>query len=48
MPGDHALLPVLLAAGREEALRPLLIQLIVIILAARAGAVIARNGRPEE
>jgi Kef-type K+ transport system membrane component KefB len=42
MPGDHALLPVLLAAGREEALRPLLIQLIVIILAARAGAVIAR------
>jgi Kef-type K+ transport system membrane component KefB len=42
MPGDHTLLPILLAAGREEALRPLLIQLIVIILAARAGAVIAR------
>ncbi|MCE9632481.1 MAG: cation:proton antiporter [Planctomycetia bacterium] len=33
---------ILLAAGREEALRPLLIQLIVIILAARAGAVVAR------
>ncbi len=35
-------LPVLLAAGREEALRPLLVQLIVIILAARAGAALAR------
>ena len=35
-------IPVLLAAGREEALRPLLIQLIVIILAARAGATVAR------
>ncbi len=35
-------MPVVLAAGREEALRPLLIQLIVIILAARAGAAVAR------
>jgi Kef-type K+ transport system membrane component KefB len=34
--------PVLLAAGREEALRPLLVQLVVIVLAARAGAVVAR------
>ncbi|MEI6637141.1 MAG: hypothetical protein WCO99_11300, partial [Planctomycetota bacterium] len=33
---------VLLAAGREESLRPLLVQLVVIILAARAGAVVAR------
>jgi Kef-type K+ transport system membrane component KefB len=33
---------VLLAAGREEALRPLLVQLVVIILAARAGAAVAR------
>jgi Kef-type K+ transport system membrane component KefB len=35
-------LPVLVAAGREDALRPLLVQLIVIILAARAGAAVAR------
>jgi Kef-type K+ transport system membrane component KefB len=35
-------LPILLAAGREESLRPLLVQLIVIILAARAGAAVAR------
>ena len=35
-------LPVLLAAGREEALRPLLVQLLVIVLAARAGAAVAR------
>jgi Kef-type K+ transport system membrane component KefB len=35
-------LPVLLAAGREEALRPLLVQLVVIMLAARAGAAVAR------
>jgi Kef-type K+ transport system membrane component KefB len=35
-------LPLLLAAGREEALRPLLVQLIVIVLAARAGAAVAR------
>lgn len=34
--------PILLAAGREEALRPLLLQLVVIILAARAGAAVAR------
>lgn len=32
----------LLAVGREESLRPLLVQLVVIILAARAGAVVAR------
>jgi len=35
-------LPLLLAAGREGALRPLLVQLVVIILAARAGAIVAR------
>lgn len=35
-------LPILLAAGREESLRPLLVQLIVIVLAARAGAAVAR------
>ncbi|MFM8735554.1 MAG: cation:proton antiporter [Pirellulales bacterium] len=34
--------PILLAAGREEMLRPLLLQLVVIILAARAGAIVAR------
>lgn len=34
--------PILLAAGREETLRPLLIQLVVIIIAARAGATLAR------
>ena len=33
---------LLLAVGREESLRPLLVQLVVIILAARAGAVVAR------
>ncbi|MFM9023963.1 MAG: cation:proton antiporter [Planctomycetaceae bacterium] len=38
-------LPVLVAAGREEALRPLLVQLVVIILAARAGAAVARRLR---
>ena len=38
----HPFAPILLAAGREEALRPLLVQLVVIILAARAGAVVAR------
>jgi len=37
-----ACVPVLLAAGREEMLRPLLLQLVVIVLAARAGAVVAR------
>jgi len=37
-----ASLPILLAAGREEALRPLLLQLVVIILAARGGGVVAR------
>lgn len=43
MPADpSALVPVLLAAGREEALRPLLLQLVVIVLAARGGAVVAR------
>jgi len=40
-----ASLPILVAAGREEALRPLLLQLIVIVLAARAGAVVARGLR---
>ncbi len=35
-------MPLLLAAGREGALRPLLVQLVVIILAARAGAILAR------
>jgi Kef-type K+ transport system membrane component KefB len=35
-------IPILLAAGREESLRPLLVQLVVIILAARAGAIVAR------
>ena len=35
-------LPILLAAGREGTLRPLLVQLVVIILAARAGAAVAR------
>ncbi|MFM8953730.1 MAG: cation:proton antiporter [Planctomycetaceae bacterium] len=35
-------MPLLLAAGREGALRPLLVQLVVIILAARAGAIVAR------
>ena len=34
--------PILLAAGREEMLRPLLVQLVVIMLAARAGAIVAR------
>jgi Kef-type K+ transport system membrane component KefB len=34
--------PILLAAGREEMLRPLLVQLVVIILAARVGAAVAR------
>jgi len=39
--------PVLLAASREEALRPLLVQLVVIVLAARAGAALARRfGQP--
>ena len=43
MPADlSSLVPVLVAAGREEALRPLLAQLIVIILPARAGAAVAR------
>ena len=43
MPIDPtAVVPVLLAAGREEALRPLLVQLVVIVLAARAGAAVAR------
>jgi len=43
MPLDlSAVMPVLLAAGREEALRPLLLQLVVIVLAARTGAVAAR------
>ena len=46
MPGIPLLpSPVLLAAGREEALRPLLLQLVVIVLAARAGAVVARRLR---
>jgi Kef-type K+ transport system membrane component KefB len=46
MPIDpSACVPVLLAAGREEALRPLLLQLVVIVLAARAGAVVARRLR---
>ena len=35
-------IPILLAAGREGTLRPLLVQLVVIILAARAGAAVAR------
>ena len=35
-------MPLLLAAGREGSLRPLLVQLVVIILAARAGAIVAR------
>jgi Kef-type K+ transport system membrane component KefB len=34
--------PLLLAAGREGTLQPLLVQLVVIILAARVGAVVAR------
>ncbi|NBV47209.1 MAG: hypothetical protein EBR86_16635 [Planctomycetia bacterium] len=38
----HPALVPLLAAGREDALRPLLVQLVVIMLAARVGAVIAR------
>jgi Kef-type K+ transport system membrane component KefB len=38
-------LPMLLAAGREEALRPLLVQLLVIVVAARAGAALARGLR---
>lgn len=38
-------MPLLLAAGREGALRPLLVQLVVIILAARAGAIVARSLR---
>ena len=43
MPTDpFASVPVLFAAGREEMLRPLLVQLVVIILAARAGAAVAR------
>ena len=43
MPIDPtAVVPVLFAAGREEALRPLLVQLVVIVLAARAGAAVAR------
>ncbi len=40
-------LPILFAAGAEGSLRPLLVQLAVIILAARAGAVVARRlGQP--
>ena len=35
-------LPCLVAAGHEGTLRPLLVQLVVIILAARAGATVAR------
>ncbi len=43
MPPDlSSSLPILLAAGREATLRPLLLQLVVIILAARLGAVAAR------
>ena len=38
----HPALVPLFAAGREETLRPLLVQLVVIMLAARAGAVVAR------
>lgn len=38
----HPALAPLIAAGREETLRPLLVQLVVIMLAARAGAVVAR------
>jgi Kef-type K+ transport system membrane component KefB len=42
-----ASLPILFAAGAEGGLRPLLVQLAVIILAARAGAVVARRlGQP--
>ena len=41
----HPVLVPLLAAGREEALRPLLVQLVVIMLAARAGALVARWAR---
>ena len=38
---------LLLASAQENALRPLLIQLVVIILAARLGAVVARRcGQP--
>jgi Kef-type K+ transport system membrane component KefB len=48
MPHPHpASLPILLAAGAEGGLRPLLVQLAVIILAARAGAAVARRlGQP--
>ena len=48
MPIDPtAVVPVLFAAGREEALRPLLVQLVVIVLAARAGAAVRfRGGEP--
>jgi Kef-type K+ transport system membrane component KefB len=38
-------LTVLFATGREDALRPLLVQLLVIVLAARAGAAVARRLR---
>jgi hypothetical protein len=38
----HPPLVPLLAGGREAALRPLLVQLVVIMLAAGVGAVIAR------
>ena len=42
-----ASLPILLAAGAEAALRPLLVQLAVIIMAARLGATVARRlGQP--
>jgi len=41
----HPVFVPLLAAGREEALRPLLVQLVVIMLAARAGALVARWAR---
>lgn len=44
MPGALAFDPIL-AAGREDALRPLLVQLAVIMLAARAGAAVARSLR---
>ena len=45
----HPVFVPLLAAGREEALRPLLVQLVVIMLAARAGApIVIVNGSPTE
>jgi len=44
---DPLSLPVLFAAGAEGGIRPLLMQLAVIILAARAGAAVARRlGQP--